>query len=97
MSQRSQWLFDPLLVDTTPGASTMCPFSPPRDFGGGAGEYLSLMRLRYRDSNFKRYFRARIQAMEEDVTVTFEGPFKTEALAVLAKITDQHNQPKRAS
>ncbi|EMG2118727.1 hypothetical protein IPC1147_30620 [Pseudomonas aeruginosa] len=99
MSQRSQWLFDPLFVDTTPGASTLCPFSPPRDFGGGAGEYLSLMRLRYRDVSFKRYFRARIQAMEadDDVTVTFEGPFKTEALAVLAKISDQHNQQKRAS
>lgn len=93
---RSRWVFDPLFVDTTPGASTLCPFSPPSDFGGGAGEYLSLLRLRYRDASYARYFRDRVQAMQDDVTVLFEGPFKTEALAVLAKISQQHQQ-KRAS
>ncbi|HEK3717124.1 TPA: hypothetical protein ACWLUJ_006576 [Pseudomonas aeruginosa] len=94
---RSPWLFDPLIVDTTPGANNLCPFSPPSNFEGGGGEYLSLLRLRYRASTYGRYFKERIKAMDEDLTVVFEGPFTTEAMAVLAKISEQHNQQKRAS
>lgn len=94
---RRRWTFDPLIVDSTPGGSFVCPFSPPSDFGGGGGEYLSLMRIRYRDPSYSRCFAEHIRAMNSGLTIHFEGPYSTEAMAVLAKISVKHNQQKRAS
>lgn len=94
---RRLWTFDPRVVDTTPGGSYASPFSPPSDFGGGGGEYLCLMRIRYRDPSFRRCFAEHVRAMNSGSTIHFEGPYSTEAMAVLAKISEKHNQQKRAS
>lgn len=91
------WTFDPLIVDSTPGASFTSPFSPPQGFGGGGGEYLSLMRIRFKDPNNSRYFKEHIKAMNSGLTIRFEGPFRTEAMTVLAKISEKYNLQKRAS
>lgn len=78
--------FDPLLIETTPGGHNACPFAPPQDFGGGAGEYMSLMRFRYRNAEHQRGFREHVKAYREGGHIVFKGPFASEALFILAKI-----------
>jgi hypothetical protein len=89
--------FDPRIVDTTPGGSSVCPFSPPAQFAGGGGEYLCLMRIRYRDPSYSRVFEGHAQAMSSGMTIHFAGPYSTEAMAVLAKISEKYNLDKKAS
>jgi len=91
------WKFDPWILDTTPGCNAWCPFSPPSDFEGGGAEYLSLMRGRFRDPSYSRFFRERIRVLNSGSTIHFDGPYSTEAMTVLGKICEKQFQPKRAS
>jgi hypothetical protein len=78
--------FDPLLIETTPGGHFTCPFSPPPSFVGGAGEYMSLMRFRYRNPEHQRGFREHLKAYQAGGRLVINGPFASEALLILAKI-----------
>lgn len=89
------YTFDPLTVVTTPGGNHLDPFSPPSDFQGGAGEYMLLMRRRYKNPEYSRYLRDHVVAYKAGSQLTFEGPFASEALLILARI--EESSMKKAS
>lgn len=82
----TSYTFDPLVVVTAPGGNHWDPFSPPADFAGAEGEYLLLLRMRYRNTTYSRYFRERVEAYNRGAELRFEGPFASQALSILARI-----------
>lgn len=76
----------PLVAETTPGAPCGCPFSPPADFAGGAGCFLSLMRFRYRSLEHRLCFDFFVQAYRDGRSIQFSGPYTAEAMSVLARL-----------
>lgn len=86
--------YRPDLVDTSPGASAHCPFSPPPQFEGDGEEYIKLMRLRYRDPAHKRYMQDRISRFENGEEVVIVGAFSVEATKVLSSLVTHQNQKK---
>lgn len=78
--------FDPLTVVTTPGGHHLGPFSPPAGFCGGPGDYMLLLRMRYKNEEYARYFREHVQAYKAGAQIAFEGPYASEAMSILAKL-----------
>lgn len=76
-------LFDVSQVNTTPGACSDCPFTPPSGWDGGQFEYLELMRRRYRCvGHYQKMQVTATFAKRESVKVT--GPFSVEAMDIIA-------------
>ncbi len=80
----TSYLFRPELIDTTPGANALCPFSPPSDFQGEGAGYTELMRRRYKSSEYQRYLRARVGNFVRGDDLQIVGPFTAEATQILA-------------
>lgn len=78
--------FDPLVIDTSPGAQAVSPFAPPAGFAGGAGDYLSLLRFRCRLGDHLERFESHVQAYQDGQPIQFTGPFIAEAMLVLSKL-----------
>lgn len=78
--------FRPNIIDTEPGASSLCPFSPPSDFVGGGEGYKELLRQRYRTDENKRYLQARISLFREGGQLEIIGPFAEQAAMILAAL-----------
>jgi hypothetical protein len=81
-------VYDPLIVDTSPGGNRLDPFSPPSDFKGGGGEYLSLLRMRYRRPEYGFYFQDRVKSYKKGAKIIFDGPFASQALSILARLEE---------
>jgi hypothetical protein len=82
----------PDIIDTEPGASALCPFSPPPDFVGGGEEYTALMRQRYKLD--ARYLAGRICHFQTGGPLEIVGPFAEQARAILSKLAAQRNEKK---
>lgn len=94
MTGYRSYQFRPDLVDTSPGASALCPFSPPPDFEGGGQGYIELLRRRYKDITHTRYLQDRIARFDRGEEVNIIGPFAVEAAKVLGLLVSNQNLKK---
>lgn len=90
----TSYQFRPELIDTTPGANALCPFSPPSDFQEGGAGYTELMRRRYRSAEYQRYLRARLSNFVRGDELQIVGPFTAEATKILALMASSQTLQK---
>lgn len=83
-------VLDASVIDTTPGSAAHCPFSPPAGWEGGSGDYVALLRSRYRDLMYGQRMRF-TASFRRRGPVRIAGPFAKEAAEVLHSIIMKRN------
>lgn len=80
-----QLALDATLIDTTPGAHRLSPFSPPSGWEGDAAAYLDLMRQRFKCLDFSQRL-GFVAGFACRYPVQYQGPFAEQARRVIEGI-----------
>lgn len=88
-----QLALDATLIDTTPGAHRLSPFSPPSGWEGDAAAYLDLMRQRFKCVDFSQRL-GFVAGFARRYPVQYQGPFADEARRVIEGINQSRLGPE---